>query len=185
MNSCSALSDLSPLAQALERLEAEANVRLALLVAPAGSGKTKALRRWVNAHPDIPIGWLGLVEDDNSVAAFFEALCAAFHSINPQGTFLMPPQNGKTEPFDLEEGTIELINALTTVPSDYFLILDNYQAIDNVQIHAAVSLLLDYQPPKMHLVIASRSDPPLPIPRLRVRRQLIELGPEDLKGIYE
>jgi LuxR family transcriptional regulator, maltose regulon positive regulatory protein len=185
MNPCSALPDLSPLAQALKCLGAEADVRLALLVAPPGSGKTKALRRWVQTHPDISIGWLGLGEDDNSAAVFFEALRAAFHSINPQSTSLIPPQNGKTEPFDLEEGTIDLINALTTVPNDYFLILDNYQAIISEQIHAAVSLLLDYQPPKMHLVIASRSEPPLPIPRLRVRRQLIELGPEDLKRIYE
>ena len=95
----------------------------------------------------------------------------------------MPPHKGKTEAFNLEESTIELLNALTIEPCDCFLILDDYHIIDNAQIHAAVSLLLDYQPPKMHLVIASRSEPPLPIPRLRVRRQLIELGLDDLKRL--
>jgi LuxR family maltose regulon positive regulatory protein len=182
MKPCSASTDHSPLTQALERLGVEANVRLALLVAPAGSGKTQALRGWVQAHPDTPIAWVGLVEGDNTALTFFETLRSAFQSINTRSTVSSPPLNGKTGAFDLEEGTIELLNALTVEPCDCFLILDDYHIIDNAQIHAAVSLLLDYQPPKMHLVIASRSEPPLPIPRLRVRRQLIELGPDDLKG---
>jgi len=180
MKPCSASTDHSPLSLALERLGDETNIRLALLIAPAGSGKTQALRGWVQEHPDTPIAWVRLVRDDNTAPAFFETLRAAFQSINTQSTVYLPPQNGKTEAFNLEEGTIELLNALATVPCDYYLILDDYHIIDNAQIHAAVSLLLDYQPPKMHLVIASRSEPPLPIPRLRVRRQLIELGPQDL-----
>lgn len=180
MTSRSASPDHSLLAQALECLETGENYRLALLIAPAGSGKTQALRQWAQAHPDARIAWVRLKADDNAAPTFFETLRAAFQSINSQSTVLLPPQNGKTEAFDLEEGTIELINALTTLPRDYFLILDDYHTINNAQIHTAVSLLLDYQPLKMHLVIASRSEPPLPIPRLRVRRQLIELGPEDL-----
>jgi len=185
MNTRSASPEYSPLAQALERLGSEANFRLALLIAPAQSGKTKALRHWVQSHPQARVVWVGLAEENNTAPAFFEALCASLQALNAQITALFSPSDGKTEAFNLEERTIELINALTVVSHDYFLILDNYQAIENTQIHAAVSLLLDYQPPKMHLVIASRSEPPLPVPRLRVRRQLIELGPEELHGSSE
>jgi len=185
MNPRSASPEYSPLDQALERLGSGANYRLALLIAPAGSGKTKALRHWVQTHPQTRIAWVGLVEEHNAPPPFFKALCSALQLLNAQIAALFSPSDGKAEAFDLEERTIELINALTVVPHDHFLILDNYQVIKSAQIHAAVSLLLDYQPPKMHLVIASRSEPPLPIPRLRVRRQLLEIGLEELRGSFK
>jgi LuxR family transcriptional regulator, maltose regulon positive regulatory protein len=181
MNSRSAPPEHSPLAQALKRLETEANFRLALLIAPAGSGKTKALRRWMQQSSHIPIVWVKLDEEDNAGPAFFETLRTAFQSLNDQCIAFVPPPNGKNETINLEEASIEMINALTNVRQDYFLILDDYQVIDNKEIHASVALLIDYQPQKMHLIIASRSEPPLPVPRLRVRRQLIELGPDELR----
>lgn len=181
MNSRSASPEQSPLAQALKRLETEANFRLALLIAPAGSGKTKALRQWMQRGSHIPIAWVRLSEDDNAGPAFFETLQTAFQSLNDQKIAFVLPANGKAEIFNLEEATIEMINTLTNVHQDYFLILDNYQVIDKPEIHASVALLIDYQPPKMHLIIASRSEPPLPVPRLRVRRQLIELSPDELR----
>lgn len=181
MNSRSASPEYSPLAQALKRLKTEANFRLALLIAPAGSGKTIALQHWMQQNPHTPIVWIGLDEENNAGLAFFERMQTAFQSLKEQGVALSPSQNGKTKNFNLEEATIEMINALTNVRQDYFLILDNYQVIDNTEIHASVALLIDYQPHKMHLIIASRSEPPLPVPRLRVRRQLIELGPDELR----
>jgi LuxR family maltose regulon positive regulatory protein len=185
MNPRSASPEYSPLAQALKLLGNETNYRLALLIAPAGSGKTKVLRHWVNTHPQTQVAWVGLLEEHNAPPLFFKALCSALQGLNTRITALFSPSDGKAEAFDLEERTIELINALTVVAQDYFLILDNYQVIESTQIHAAVSLLLDYQPQKMHLVIASHSDPPLPVPRLRVRRQLIELGLEELQRSSE
>jgi LuxR family maltose regulon positive regulatory protein len=64
---------------------------------------------------------------------------------------------------------------------DIALILDDYHVIEAHPIHSAMTFLLDHLPLQLHLVIASRSDPPLPLSRLRVRHQLIELRADDLR----
>jgi LuxR family maltose regulon positive regulatory protein len=74
-----------------------------------------------------------------------------------------------------------LINEITTVPNDLVLVLDDYHVIEAQPIHEALIFLLDHLPPQMHLVIASRTDPPLPLSRLRTRGQLTELRTADLR----
>ena len=66
-------------------------------------------------------------------------------------------------------------------PDDFALILDDYHVIDAELVHDAVTFLVDHLPPQMHLVIASRSDPPLPLARLRARGELTELRDSDLR----
>jgi LuxR family maltose regulon positive regulatory protein len=73
-----------------------------------------------------------------------------------------------------------LINTLIPLEGDRFLILDNYQFIHEPNVHGMVAYLIDYLPPNFHLIIASQVKPPLQIPRLRVRKELLEINPEDM-----
>ena len=74
-----------------------------------------------------------------------------------------------------------LLNEITTIPDHFVLVLDDYHVIDSKAVDEALTFLLDHQPAQMHLVIASREVPPLPLARLRARGQLIELRAADLR----
>lgn len=85
--------------------------------------------------------------------------------------------------FDIEGEMIDLINDLASTAMPVTIILDNYERIQNNSIQQAIRLLIEYLPPNARLVIASQSEPPLLQPRLRARRQLLELGLVDLQKI--
>ena len=89
---------------------------------------------------------------------------------------LQTPQTPPTESI-----LTALLNEITTVPENFTLVLDDYHVIDAEPVYNALAFLLDHMPPQMHLVITSRKDPDLPLPRLRVRGQLTELRVKDLR----
>ncbi len=153
------------------------NFRLALLVAPAWSGKTTLLRDWVGAR-GWPAAWVTLTPEDNLPGRFLSDLLAAIQAIGLPSTNL--PEDAIAG-LGLTEEVVDLLNAVADYPDDWMLVLDDYHVIESEGIHGGVSLMLDYAPPPMHVVIASRSEPPLQLPRLRVRRQLLELRLEDLE----
>jgi LuxR family transcriptional regulator, maltose regulon positive regulatory protein len=166
--------------QGLRRLNIEHHWRLCLLVAPTRSGKTKALRSWADSIEE-PAGlraaWLGLQPDHNQPERFLYDLTTCLWVMDPAN--IDPPNNDENSEILIEK-IAKLIDNLVDHPSPFILILDNYEVIDAAPIHQAVKLLLDYLPSQAKVVIASRSEPPLQLPRLRVRRQLVELGPWDL-----
>ncbi|MBI2874236.1 MAG: hypothetical protein HYY09_04060 [Firmicutes bacterium] len=86
---------------------------------------------------------------------------------------------GSPQPPPIESLLTGLINEISAIENDFALILDDYHAIDAEPIHSAVAFLLDHLPPRMHLVIATRSDPPLPLARLRGRGELTKLRAGD------
>jgi len=153
----------------LKEVRASSNSRLTLLVAPAGSGKTRLLRLWAEElrAREEPVAWLSLVFEDNNPGRFWADLFEALKAIYPLD---LPAQ---TE--DMEAAIISLINDLAGLPAKLVLILDDYHVITNEAVHQAIRLILDYPPSNPQLVIASRSEPPLQIPRLRARRQLNEV----------
>ncbi len=159
--------------RAFERLNAAMLCRLTLLVGPAGCGKTSVLRAWSNARA-WPVAWVTLTPEDNSPARFMTDLAAALQTLGlPMIERPALSQSGLTD------ALVEFLNTISEWPDDFGLALDSYEHIDSPAVHDAVGFILDYLPPHMHLMIASRTEPPLPLPRLRVRRQLVELGPED------
>jgi LuxR family maltose regulon positive regulatory protein len=89
--------------------------------------------------------------------------------------------NLQSQPLLLEERVSLLINEIARLPHDFTLVLDDYHLIDNQDIHDGLAFFLDRQPPQMHMVIATRAEPPLPIARLRARGQLTEIGADDLR----
>lgn len=161
----------------LERLDGAKTSRLTLLSAPAGFGKTTLLAQWVEAHPG-EVAWLSLDGSDNDPVRFWRYLGSALEGLEPgcglrlEDVFQLPP---------VEQLVIGLINNFAEVRRDVYVVLDDYHLIENPLIHSALTLLLDYLPPRLHLILSSRVDPPLPLSRLRVRRQLTEIRAADLR----
>lgn len=159
--------------------------RLTLVSAPAGFGKTTLLSEW-GASLNHPIAWLSLDKTDSDLLRFTTYLVAALQAL-PGGSDMMVSlrddllTNLQSQPLLLEERVSLLINEVARIPHDFTLILDDYHLIDNQDIHDGLAFFLDRQPPQMHLVIASRAEPPLPTARLRARGRLTELGADDLR----
>jgi LuxR family transcriptional regulator, maltose regulon positive regulatory protein len=172
--------DLVPRPRLLARLDAGLDAgRCSLLSAPAGAGKTSLLAAWLT-ELDRPVAWLTLDERDQDAGLVLRYLVAALQTIAPDCgrgalAWLDAPQ-----PPPPEVVVTGLVNDLTALPALSVLVLDDYHLVRAADVHAAVVFLLDHLPPTLHLVVASREDPPLPLPRLRARRQLTEVRAGDL-----
>lgn len=154
--------------------------KLSLVSAAAGFGKTSLVSEWV-AGCKRPVAWLSLDEGDNNPTCFLMYLIAALQTIVPKiGEralgLLQAPQPPPTESIM----TI-LINEITTIPNNIIIVLDDYQMIHSKLIDEALTFLLEHLPPQMHLVIATREDPDMPLARLRARDQLTEVRAADLR----
>ncbi len=162
-----------------ERLDSGLNCKLTLISAPAGYGKTTLLSTWMQGCGQ-PIAWLSLDEGDNYLPLFFAYLITALQKIHDQfGQELLGKI--KTSPrVDTDTWLQEFINEVAQVGNSFSFVLDDYQTISNSAIHEALGFVIEHQPPQMHLVISSRSDPPLSLALLRSRGELIEIRQNDL-----
>src|SRR4028118_1906198 len=164
----------------IARLNEGLHRRLILVSAPAGFGKTTLLGEWV-AGCERQVAWLSLDEGDSDPARFLSYLVAALQTIFPEigeGVLgaLQSPQPPPTESI-----LTALLNEITAVSDDLVLLLDDYHVIDAKPVDDALTFLLEHLPPQVHLVIATREDPHLPLARLRARGQLTELRAVDLR----
>ena len=164
----------------IERLNEGLHRKLTLISAPAGFGKTTLVSEWV-AGCERPVAWLSLDEGDNDPTRFLTYLVAALQTIAANigaGVLgvLQSPQPPPTESI-----LTALLNEITTIPDNFVLVLDDYHVIDAKPVDHALTFLLEHLPPQMHLVIATREDPHLPLARLRARGQLTELRAADLR----
>jgi len=164
----------------IERLNEGLHRKLTLISAPAGFGKTTLLSAWVEGI-DRQVAWLSLDEGDGDPARFLTYLVAALQTIAPnigEGVLgvLQSPQ-----PPPIESMLTALLNDITTIPDHFVLVLDDYHVLDAKPIDNALTFLLEHLPPHMHLVIATREDPQLPLARLRARDKLTELRVTDLR----
>ena len=172
-----------------ERLDPtlDAGHRLTLVSAPAGFGKTTLLSDWLTdldqRQGHTRVGWLSLDDGDNDLTRFMAHLVAALQSTEldvdaavleslstaPTAAALTPLVNDIARAGEQEPG------------KQWIVVLDDYHAIGASEVHEAVTFLLDHLPDHLHLVMATRSDPPLPLARLRSRGQLSELRAADLR----
>ena len=178
---------LVPRPRLSERLERGAEASVTLVSAPAGFGKTTLLAEWLAAAPaaEPPAAWLSLDRSDNDPATFWTYLVAALQTVAPGVgasaiSLLQSPQ-----PPPIESLLAPLLNELSAVSHDVVLALDDYHVIDARGVQDGMAFLLDHLPPRVHLVIASRVDPELPLARLRARGELVELRAADLRFTRE
>jgi len=154
--------------------------KLTLISAPAGFGKTTLVSEWIHGCGR-PIAWLSLDDGDNDPVRFLSYLIAGLQTIQAglgDGLLaaLQSPQASV-----IESTLTSLLNEAAALPGDFILVLDDYHLVESKQVDEAIAFLVEHQPPQMHLVIATREDPPLPLPRLRARGQLTELRAADLR----
>ena len=154
--------------------------KMLLVTAPAGYGKTTLLAR-VLADSPFPVAWLSLDERDNLPQHFWNYVIAALQAIFPQvgHTALELLKALQTPPFELV--LVELLNDLANTNQEFILVLDDYHDIALDEIHHTLAELIEKMPPQMHLVLAGRHIPPLPLARLRARREIHEFSLLDLR----
>jgi len=154
--------------------------RLTLIAAPAGFGKTTAISSWAQQNGR-RTAWVSLDENDNEPTIFWAYLIAALQTVQPEFGKNLGADLPGSLPNPIEIILPELVNELAELDSPIILVLDDYHTISNQEIHDSMAFLLNHQTPQLHLAIATRADPPLPVPRLRAQRALIELRSEDLR----
>ena len=170
----------------LEKLDAGLAGRLTLVAAPAGFGKSTLVSHWLQTQQSAGQSWLSLDEGDSDPIRFFGYLGMALQQIaHTLGDSLLPLL--QVTPLPTPDALMTtLINdlaalELTDAQSHCLLVLDDYHLITSDPINEAISFLLENSPPHFHLVLLSRTDPPLPLARWRARRELNEIRADDLR----
>ena len=159
--------------------------KLTIISASAGFGKTTLVSEWVagceRCEPKLRVAWLSLDEADSVLARFLTYVIAALQTLAPNlGAGLLAALQAPQPP-STESVLTTLLNEIAALPDHFVLVLDDYHAIDSKPVDEALTFLLEHLPPHLHLVIATREDPQLPLARLRVRGQLTELRAADLR----
>jgi LuxR family maltose regulon positive regulatory protein len=163
----------------IQQLNRGLDRKLTLISAAAGFGKTTLVSSWVQDNPR-PVAWLSLDTNDNDLLVFLNYLVAAINTIFPKAC----PQTQtlwqaiQLPPLDYIAAT--LVNELTDLPEDFILVLDDYQVVRDHSIHQFLTRLIEHLPSQMHLVIACRTDPPIPLARLRVQQHMTEVRASQL-----
>jgi LuxR family maltose regulon positive regulatory protein len=177
-------ADAVPRPRLVDRLMAGQERPLTLICAPAGYGKTTLLCQWIEVYPGRSV-WLSLDTHDSDLASFLLAVVGALQTAWPAvgaevvGLLRLP----QTPPPDYLGAA--LADALLDLPEPMLLVLDDYQVISDASVHGLVATLLEHPVPGFHLVVTTRVDPPLPLPRLRVRDLVTEVRARDLAFTLE
>jgi LuxR family maltose regulon positive regulatory protein len=190
----------------LERLHEGLHTRLTLISAPAGFGKTTLVSEWISHFgfeildfrldsPAQPsqiqnpkskiqnplVAWLSLDEGDNDPTRFVAYLVAALQTIRASIGVGVWGALHSAQPPPMETMLTALLNEIAALPDRCIFVLDDYHLIDNKAIDQAVTFFVEHLPPQLHLVIATREDPPLPLARWRAGGQLTELRASELR----
>ncbi len=164
----------------LARLDEGMRGPLTLISAAAGTGKTTLLDQW-QATTSMPLARLALARGDGEPGQGLVHVAAALQSIQPGAGECLHDRDAA----HLPDALIDLVNGLAQAPHDVALLLDNYEVLDGSTLGAALAQVIDFVPPQVHLLITARPEPELPLPRLRVRGQLLQLGSADLDFTLE
>ncbi|GHO98201.1 hypothetical protein KSF_082490 [Reticulibacter mediterranei] len=159
----------------LTALDHHVQTRLTLVSAPAGSGKTTLLAAWARACT-LPVAWLSLEAADSDPSRFLSYLVTALMRLDARLTEPVAPGTSWEDVL-----TRLLANIARVLTGDAVLILDDYHCITNASIHAELQFVIDHAPSQLHLMIGTRSDPPLSLPRLRSHSQLRQLETDALR----
>jgi LuxR family transcriptional regulator, maltose regulon positive regulatory protein len=159
--------------------------RLTLISAPAGFGKTTLLADWLAraAPPGLAVAWLSLDESDSDPSAFWPHVVAALQAASAKAGAAFPDLPPAMQP---DQGFVAiLLNQLAQGETPIVLVLDDLHLVDRADIHEQLGFLIEHLPPHVHVVVSTRADPGLPLARLRVRGDLIEIRSADLRFTAE
>jgi LuxR family maltose regulon positive regulatory protein len=182
----------------LARLDNGLLRKLTLVLAPAGFGKTTLVSAWIAARHERdvsspPVAWIALDEGDNDPIRFLRYLIVACQTFQPNlGESILPllraSSSAQQPPFprpSLETILTGLLNDLARMPGRGILVLEDYHVLHRSEIHQAMSFFLKHQPTNLHLILMTRSEPPLPLAQLRAQDELVELGASQLRFTQE
>ncbi|QBD83468.1 helix-turn-helix transcriptional regulator [Ktedonosporobacter rubrisoli] len=164
----------------IERLTEGLNGKLTIISASAGFGKTTLVSQWV-ASIERSVAWLSLDEGENDPIRFLMYLVSAVQKIAATSGEGVLHALQASQPPALEALLATLLNELAIINEPFVLVLDDYHVIEALAVDQALAYFVEHLPPQMHLVIASREDPRLPLARLRARGHLTELRATDLQ----
>lgn len=171
-----------PRIRLVEQLNKGLHRKLTLISAPAGFGKTTLVSEWITGIQR-PTAWLSLDAGDNDLNHFLAYLIAALQTLTPNlGERVLEILQGPP-PVPTEPLLTALLNEIAAIPDNFILVLDDYHVIDAEPVDEALTFLINHLPPQMHIIIATRENPGLPLARLRVRDQLTELRVSDLRFV--
>jgi len=165
----------------LARLSEGLRRSLTLVAAPPGWGKSTLLSSWAAAANPPALAWVSLEDRDNDPARFWRYVIHALQQTQPGvgdtslGLLLSHP------PAATEGVPTLLANDLTKLRTQTALVLDDYHAIENAAIHVGLTFLVEHIPPRMHVFLATRADPPFPLARWRAKGALLEVRADDLR----
>lgn len=163
------------------RLDQGLERKLTLISAPAGYGKTTLLAEWAAAAA-LPLAWLALEADDNDPGRFSLCVWSAL-----DGKLDVPgwPAAAALTELPPKAAMLRLVYSLEAAPRPLALVLDDYHLLHNPELHQATAALIEHLPPQVHLYIATRKDPPIPLARLRSLGELVEVRQEHLRFTLE
>lgn len=177
-----------PRPRLIEKIEAGLACPLILISAPAGFGKSTFLSEWIGPNPEqhpngIQIAWLSLDTEDNDTGQIWQYVLIALQRLNLSRLSLETFQNmlQARTPLSTTYLLTELINALAASGEPIALVLDDYHLIQNQGVHDGIVFFVEHLPPHVHLILSTRSDPPLPLGRWRSRGQIAEIRTADLR----
>lgn len=165
----------------LSRLRDAAQSPLTVVSAPAGFGKTTLLTEWLASDPAAAgAGWLSLDLSDNDPVVFWRYMVAALHAVRPQAA--ARAQELLTAAQTPTDAVLPvLLNDLASMDEDLVLVLDDFHVVESVEVRDQLVVFLEHLPDRVHVVIAGRTDPALPLARWRVRGDLVEVRAGDLR----
>ncbi len=166
----------------IERIRAGVRGKLTVVAAPAGFGKTTLLAEWLThgKADEPPVAWVSLDRADNEPALFWTCIVRALQKVHAD-LGQHPLAILQTEAAPSAATLTALLNEITALDSDVTLVLDDYHVIETPAVHTALAFVLDHLPPKLHVVLATRTEPPLPTARMRASGELTELRTNDLR----
>lgn len=165
----------------LDLMAAGASARLTLVSAPAGFGKTTLIAAWLaERRPAGRVAWVSLDARDTDAMTFWTYLLVAIDRAAP-GSAASALGRLDTSRAPVEAVLAGLLNELSVLPEDLTIVLDDYHLADGPGVQHGMAYFVDHLPPQVHLVVSTRADPGLPLPRLRVRGEVVEIRAADLR----
>ena len=164
----------------MDKLGTDKLYSLTLVSVFAGFGKTTLLANWLHNHV-IPVAWFSIDVGDNDPTRFLAHFIAALQIIVPEFGGTMVNALKSASPPSIKNLLPTLINQMSRFSQDMILVFDDYHLITEPAVHEALTYLLEQRPPHLYLAITSRTEPPLPLSRLRVRQSLNEIRESDLR----